>query len=138
MIKPATLAVLMLSCVGPARADDRDAIFMANAAPITRVAEDAIGAVRCGLRSHEWGTKMQMQITSALSILADRLWPNGMTDDEELNGHDAALSKGYAAADAAAVRGKLVPPKWCVEVGPSIVRELDDIAARPLKPTWHS
>ncbi len=117
----------LVALSGAALADDRHAIFWGQAQRFTNLGEEAEGLVRCGIRSERWSGEVQMKITEGVIKLADRLWPNGLTNDDELVAHDAALFEAYAALDRAADRGRHIAPQWCADTGGAIAPSLDSL-----------
>jgi hypothetical protein len=122
----------VLACANATAAetsDDRPAIFAAQAARITELAEPAAGLVRCGIRSEHWPYKLHISIIEGVVKLSDRLWPDSwkdLTDDGPSAARSDALAMAYRAIDAASERGRHVTPQWCVSTGSIVAPELDE------------
>lgn len=125
---------VMLACGSTTAAettDDRSAIFVAQAARITELAELAEGVVRCGIRSEHWSYKVHITIVEGVQKLSDRLWPDSwkdLTDDGPSAARSDALAMAYRAIDAASERGRHVAPQWCVNTGSVVASKLDEFA----------
>jgi hypothetical protein len=90
MVRTASIhGLLVLAAAAPA--DDRHAIFTVQAQRLTKLGEETVDLARCGIRSKDWSGKLQMRIREGVVKLADRLWPNGLTDDDEMVAHGDAL-----------------------------------------------